>query len=329
MVAKAKQGFSNTEIVREKDDFNKRQPPTACSLKPAIHFAGFNFSKTVYGTIFFLNYPIISGMKESIVALLVIVIALGCSQNKVTDRKQLNIVSNEFMTSMADTQYRSVMKQSKVVSSGKDLVMVRTVAGDIASAVQAYYNSNNMSEALEGYKWEFNLLESKEVNAWCMPGGKIAVYTGLLPVTQDKHGLAIVLGHEIAHALAEHGKERFNQQLLAQGGALTLQLFMAQKPAITRDIYLQAFGVATELGVLLPFSRKQELEADKLGLMFAARAGYNPSTAIGLWERMGRLSQGAKPPEFASTHPSEESRIEALKKLMPEALKLYEASKKK
>ncbi len=253
----------------------------------------------------------------------------ACTQNKITERKQLSIVSNDFMMSMAVTQYQSVMQQSKVVASGKDLEMVRAVAGDLADAVDAYYKVHGMGDALKGYKWEFNLVESKEVNAWCMPGGKIAVYTGLLPVTQDKHGLAVVLGHEIAHALAEHGKERFNQQLLAEGGALTLQLFMAQKPQITRDIYLQAFGAATELGVLLPFSRKQELEADKLGLMFAARAGYNPTSAIALWERMGKLSEGAKPPEFASTHPSEASRIEALKKMMPEALKLYEAAKKK
>jgi len=268
-------------------------------------------------------------MKEIVIVLAISMMAFACSQNKITDRRQLNIVSNDFMTNMADTQYKSVISQGKVVNSGKDVSMVRNVAGDIAKAVEAYYKVNNMTDALKGYKWEFNLLESKQVNAWCMPGGKIAVYTGLLPVTQDKHGLAVVLGHEIAHALAEHGKERFNQQLLAQGGALTLQLFMAQKPAMTRDLFLQAFGVATELGVLLPFSRKQELEADKLGLMFAARAGYNPNAAIGLWERMGKLSEGAQPPEFASTHPSEDSRIEALKKLMPEANKLYEASQKK
>lgn len=268
-------------------------------------------------------------MKEVIIPFIVCMLAMGCSQNKITERKQLNLVSNEFMISMADTQYQAVMRQNKVVTSGKELELVRTVAGNIASAVETYYKANNMSAALKGYKWEFNLLDSKVVNAWCMPGGKIAVYTGLLPVTQDKHGLAVVLGHEVAHALAEHGKERFNQQLLAQGGALTLELFMAQKAPLTRDIYLQAFGVATELGVLLPFSRKQELEADRLGLMFAARAGYNPTSAIGLWERMEKLSQGAKPPEFASTHPSEESRIEALKKIMPDAIRLYEASNKK
>lgn len=257
------------------------------------------------------------------------IILWACSTNKITGRKQLSLVTNEQLISIADTQYRQVLSTNKILKVGKDAQLVKEIGSKIAAAVSQYYTQQGMADLLKDYKWEYNLIDSKEVNAWCMPGGKIAVYTGILPVTQTTEGLAVVMGHEIAHALAEHGKERVNQQLMAQGGALTLQLFMLEKPQMTQDIFLSAFGAASNLGFLLPFSRKQELEADKLGILFAARAGYDPRAAIPLWQRMEKLHQGEAPPEFTSTHPAEATRIKVLEQQMPEAIKEYENSKLK
>jgi predicted Zn-dependent protease len=180
-----------------------------------------------------------------------------------------------------------------------------------------------MGDMLEGYQWEFNLVNDKAVNAWCMPGGKVVVYTGLLPVTQNEAALAVVMGHEIAHAVFQHGNERMSQGLAAQGLGSGLSVALANKPAATQNIFMQAFGIGTQVGVMLPFSRKQEFEADRYGLIFSAMAGYNPREAIALWQRMEKMSNGQRPPQFLSTHPSEGQRIDQLKKYMPEALKYY------
>jgi predicted Zn-dependent protease len=181
---------------------------------------------------------------------------------------------------------------------------------------------------LEGYQWEYNLVDSKEVNAWCMPGGKIVVYTGLLPVTQNEAALAVVMGHEVTHALAKHGNERMSQGMLQQVGQVALSVALANKAAETQNVFMTAYGVGTNVGLVLPFSRRDEYEADQFGLTFAAMAGYNPQEAISLWERMEKMSGGNKPPEFLSTHPSEGNRIERLKKQMPEALKYYKPMNK-
>jgi len=181
---------------------------------------------------------------------------------------------------------------------------------------------NNLYDRIKDYKWEFNLVDSKDVNAWCMPGGKVVVYSGLLPVTKNEESLALVIGHEIAHAIARHGNERMSQQLLAATGGLALDVALINKPAETRQLFNTAYGVGANLGVLLPYSRLHETEADKLGLIFMAMAGYNPAIAPDFWKRMAAVS-GNKVPEILSTHPSNETRIHDLNKFMPTAMKYY------
>jgi predicted Zn-dependent protease len=200
--------------------------------------------------------------------------------------------------------------------------MVSRVGSRIAAAIKAYYNGQGRPSVLEGYQWEFNLVENKEVNAWCMPGGKVVVYTGLLPITRNEAALAIVLGHEITHAVAQHGSERMSQALLQQLGGVALQVALANKPAETQNLFLSAYGVGSTVGGILPFSRKEESEADKFGLYFSAMAGYNPQEAIPFWERMAAAG-GAKPPEFLSSHPSDETRLANIKKYMPQAMEYY------
>jgi predicted Zn-dependent protease len=257
------------------------------------------------------------------------IIALGiaaCSQNAITGRNQLSLFSESDLQTMADQQYRQFLSENRVVSpsGNKDAEMVRRVGQRLVSAINRFYSGNKeVSTQLAGYKWEYNLVDSKDVNAWCMPGGKIVVYTGLLPVTQNEAALAVVVGHEIAHALAQHGNERMSQASLQQLGGQALSVAIANKTPAAQNLMMAAYGIGTTVGGLLPFSRKQELEADKLGLIFSAMAGYNPQEAIPLWERMQQAGGGNKPPEFLSTHPSEGTRIERLREMMPEALKYY------
>jgi predicted Zn-dependent protease len=182
---------------------------------------------------------------------------------------------------------------------------------------------NNLSSSLSGYNWEFNLVQDPQVNAWCMPGGKVVVYTGILPITQDETGLAVVLGHEIAHAIAQHGDERMSQGLITQLGGVALQQAIQDKPAVTQQIFMTAFGLGSQVGVTLPFSRMQESEADHLGLIFMSMAGYDPRLAVPFWQRMSSMNTGSKPPEFLSDHPADATRITAIQNEMPEALKYY------
>jgi predicted Zn-dependent protease len=249
----------------------------------------------------------------------------ACSTNPVTGRRQLKVVSEQEMQAQALTEYRQFLSTNKVVSSSadRDAEMVRRVGQRIANAVTQYYQQQSLSNILEGYQWEYNLVSSNEANAWCMPGGKIVVYTGLLPFTQNEAALAVVMGHEVSHAIFQHGTERMSQGMLQQGLGAGLQIALANKPAATQNLFNQAYGIASNVGVMLPISRKQEYEADHYGLIWAAMAGYNPREAIPLWERMEKASAGQKPPEFLSTHPSEGNRIAELNKYMPEALKYY------
>ena len=179
-----------------------------------------------------------------------------------------------------------------------------------------------MSAQLNGYQWEFNLVESEEVNAWCMPGGKVVVYTGILPVVQNEEGLAVVLGHEIAHAIAEHGNERMSQELLRSVGAVGLMVALDKEPEETKALWMGVYGVGSTLAVMLPYARTHESEADRMGLIFMAMAGYDPHEAPVFWERMA-ASGGAQPPEFLSTHPSHETRIQDLNSWIPEAMEYY------
>jgi len=264
-------------------------------------------------------------MKKLFVLLISISVFLtACTTNKITGRSQLSLIPESTLQQEAVSQYQSFLSQNKVVSSSanKDAEMVKRVGTRIANAITKYYSEHGMSDQLAGYKWEFNLVQSPEVNAWCMPGGKVVVYTGLLPITQNEAGLAIVLGHEISHAVLHHGQERMSQALLAQGVQIGGDLFTSGNSQ-ANNIFNAIYAPSAQIGVLLPNSRKQELEADHYGLIFAAMAGYNPREAIPLWQRMAKLNSGNQTPEILSDHPVDSRRITALKKEMPEALKYY------
>lgn len=250
------------------------------------------------------------------------VLSWSCSSVPITGRHQLSLVPESEMQSMSYQQYDQFLKENKLSHDQAATAMVKRVGRRIENAVETYMDTHNMKDRLEGYQWEFNLVDNKEKNAWCMPGGKVVVYTGILPLTQDENGLAVVLGHEISHAVARHGTERMSQGLIAQGLGTALAVAVRKEPAQTQQLWMTAFGVGAEVGVLLPFSRTQESEADHLGLIFMAMAGYDPHTAVPFWERMAKEG-GAKPPEFLSTHPADETRIANIQKLMPEAMNYY------
>jgi len=250
---------------------------------------------------------------------------VACSTNPLTKKSQLTLLPESELQAMGTQQHQQFLSTSRVISASnnRDAEMVRGVGLRITRAVEEYYAQNGITDKLNGVKWEYNLVDDKAVNAWCMPGGKIVVYTGLLPISQNEAALAVVMGHEVSHALLQHGNQRMSQGLLAQAGEVALAVALSNKPTETQNLFLAAYGAGATIGVMLPFSRKQELEADKFGLIWTAMAGYNPQEAIPLWERMEKASQGQKPPEFLSTHPSEGTRIDELQKFMPEAMKYY------
>lgn len=252
----------------------------------------------------------------------------ACTRNAITGRNQLKLYPESEIQAMALQEYKSFLSTNKVVpTANKDAEMVKRIGSRITAAITKYYTAQGNANILDGYNWEYNLVDSKDVNAWCMPGGKIVVYTGLLPITQNEAALAVVMGHEITHALAQHGNERMSQGMLQQLGGAALSVALANKPQETQNLFMNAYGIGSQVGFALPFSRKDEYEADKFGLRFAAMAGYNPQEAIPLWQRMEKASGGNKPPEFLSTHPSEGNRIARLQEQMPEAMKYYNVSK--
>lgn len=249
----------------------------------------------------------------------------GCATVPMTGRRQLSLVSGSEVNALAATEYGKFLKEHPPVRGTPEAELVERVGRRIESAVQRYMTRNDLADLLDGYDWQFHLVQDKQVNAWCMPGGRVVVYSGLLPITQDETGLAVVMGHEVAHAIAQHGAERMSQQLATQLGGVTLGVALSGKSAETQQLAMAAFGAGAEVGILLPFSRAQESEADRMGINFMAMAGYDPRAAIGLWTRMAEAARGSgKPPAFLSTHPADEQRIERLKQDMPEALKRYE-----
>jgi predicted Zn-dependent protease len=253
--------------------------------------------------------------------IIVSIILLSCNRNVITGRNQLSLFKEADLQQQSLTQYRNFLNTNKVLSkeNNKDAEMVTRVGAKIAHAINEYYSSKGLSSELVGYKWEFNLVKNDEINAWCMPGGKVVVYTGLLSVTQNEDALAIVLGHEITHAVAHHGNERMSQAAIAQGIQIAGDAWTKNKEQ-TNQIFNSVFAPSAQVGFLLPNSRKQEYESDHYGLIFAAIAGYNPQEAISFWQRMSK-SGGKKPPEFLATHPSDENRIAKLKEYMQEALR--------
>lgn len=264
-------------------------------------------------------------MKSILFSVLITGFLGGCAMNMVTGRNQLSLVPESQLQTMALAEYNTFLTANKVLNaSNNNAAMVDRVGVRIANAITKYYNDKGQGVVLEGYKWEFNTVESKDINAWCMPGGKVVVYTGLFAVTQNETALAIVLGHEIAHAVAKHGSERMSQGLVQQLGGVALDVALSQKPQQTKEMFAQVYGIGSQVGAMLPWSRQQETEADQFGLIFAAMAGYDPQEAIPFWQRMSAVG-GAKQPEFLSTHPSDATRMRKLQQFMPEALKYYKS----
>lgn len=247
-------------------------------------------------------------------------IIYSCSSVPITGRKQLSMVSSEEIISLSSQQYQQVIESSKLSQDQQQVQLVKTVGNRIKDAVETYMNDNGYGAALEGFNWEFNLIDEPTVNAWAMPGGKVAFYTGIMSICQDEEGVAVVMGHEVAHAIANHGRERMSQGLLLNFGMSSLSLAMGQDPSMTEQIFMQSVGMGSQLG-MLKYGRTHESEADKIGLIFMAIAGYDPRVAPGFWERM--KSGGSQTPEWLSTHPSHETRISDLNASMEEALAYY------
>jgi predicted Zn-dependent protease len=266
-------------------------------------------------------------LKKIGVLFLIGLIGYSCATVPLSGRRQLSIIGNSEILPLSYDQYSQVVKDSKIVTNTPDGQKVVNVGRRIASAVEQYLKENNYKSVTEGFAWEFNLIESDQVNAWCMPGGKVAFYTGIMPICQDETGIAVVMGHEVAHAIANHARERMSQGMVANGLLGGIQVAMGENPSLTQTIFLQAIGYGGQVG-MLKFSRDQELEADQLGLIFMSIAGYDPRQAPAFWERMNANSGGASPPEFLSTHPGPTRRIERLQEQMPDAMVYYEKNKR-
>lgn len=261
-------------------------------------------------------------LKIYLIVLITGLLFYSCSSVPITGRRQLNMLPESELVTMAATSYGDFMKENKVSTNTEQTRFVKEIAGNITDAAEQYLRQKGLENRISGISWEINLIEDETPNAWAMPGGKMVVYSGILPYTKTSDGLAVVIGHEIAHVIARHGNERMSQGLLIQTGALALSIALAEKPQQTQQLFMAAYGVGSEIGISLPFSRTHEYEADHLGLILMSMAGYNPNVAVEFWERMSSMG-GQKPPEYLSTHPSDENRIAAIKKIIPEAMKYY------
>lgn len=260
-------------------------------------------------------------MKNLAIVLVLLLMLSACKRVAITGRKQVTLIKESELVLLSDQEYRKFLSTNKVVKGTRDAERVQRIGKQIANAVENYYRQNKLESKINDFAWEFNLVQDSLVNAWCMPGGKVVFYTGILPICQDDDGLAVVMGHEIAHAVAQHGNERMSQGMMAQLGAAALSVATTSQTEQTQNLFMQAYGVGAQLGVLLPFSRKHETEADRLGLVFMAMAGFNPDKAPAVWERMGALSGGEEPPVFMSSHPNSKTRVADLKAYIPVAKK--------
>lgn len=256
--------------------------------------------------------------KHLILGVCTLGLVFSCATNPITGKKQLNFVSNSELFPTSFQQYGTFLKENKVISGTADAKRVEKVGMRIKAASEKYLTYLGQAEYLKDYRWEYKLVDNKEVNAWCMPGGKIVVYSGILPVTKDDAGLATVLGHEVSHALANHGAQRMSAAQLQQLGAVGVAAVTGNQSAETQQMWQKYYGIGSQVGVMLPFSRNNESEADKIGLTLMAIAGYNPDESIAFWKRMAAQSSG-KTPEFLSTHPSDATRVANLSTLIPQA----------
>jgi predicted Zn-dependent protease len=260
---------------------------------------------------------------KSIFIFFILTVLFSCSKVPLTGRKQLNFIPAGMLTQMSLTSYQEFLSGNPPLPETNEQVRIVKKSGlRISQAVEQYLKENNLTEKVGKFSWEFNLVEDKSVNAWCMPGGKVVFYTGILPYVKDESGIAVVMGHEIAHAVANHGGERMSQQLAILMGGVSLDVAMKQQPSMTRDIFNMVYGVGSQLGSLA-YSRTHEYEADKLGMIFMAKAGYDPARALSFWQDMAAIP-GQSPPEFLSTHPSNQNRIKAIRDFIPEANKYFQ-----
>lgn len=257
------------------------------------------------------------------ILLITVLFISSCKSVPISGRKQLNLLPESMLVEMGLTSYGEFISQNKLSPNSSQTGMIRNVGERISSAVEQYLNDNGLGDRIRYFQWEYNLVEDETPNAWVMPGGKVVFYTGILPYTQTEGGVAVVMGHEIAHVVARHGNERMSQALLVQTGGLALALALEEQPEETQNMFLMAYGVGSALGVILPYSRAHEREADRLGMIFMAMAGYHPNEAVEFWKRLDQASGGASVPEFLSTHPTSASRIRDLEKYIPEAMKYY------
>ncbi|MEH6771632.1 M48 family metallopeptidase [Maribacter arcticus] len=257
-------------------------------------------------------------MKKIVLIALVFIGVSACKVNPFTGQKTLNFYPNSQVFPSAFAQYDQFLTENKVVTGTAEAQMITRVGQRISSAAERWLTANGHPGYLKDYKWEYNLVNDETVNAWCMPGGKIVFYTGILPITQSETGVAVVMGHEVAHALADHGAQRMSAGTLQQIGAVAGNIAIQDEQK--RNIFNQAYGIGSQVGVMLPFSRGHETEADLIGLQIMAIAGYDPYEAAELWKRMKANSGGESPPEFMSTHPSNDTRINNLNAWAPDAV---------
>ena len=261
-------------------------------------------------------------LKKLFVLVLVSFLFFACKTNPFTGKKTLNSQKNTNLFPTAFKQYDQFLSENKVIKGTKNSQLIKDVGQRIKIASEKLLDANGYKGFLSDYKWEYNLVDNKEVNAWCMPGGKIVFYTGILPVAENETAIATIMGHEVAHALADHGAQRMTAAKFQQvaGLAIAIGTQVGGATSQSQQLIMQAYGVGSQLGVMLPFSRSHETEADEIGLVLMAIAGYNPEEAPRLWERMKNNSAGSEPAEILSTHPSNDSRINNLKSLVPSAI---------
>jgi predicted Zn-dependent protease len=248
---------------------------------------------------------------------------IACATVPLTGRNQLILIPDSQVMALSFDQYDQFLSKHDVVKGTPEAQMVQRVGSRIQKAVAVYLESNGQADLLNGYQWEFNLVKDKQVNAFCMPGGKVVVFSGILPITKNESGLATVMGHEIGHAIARHGNERMSQGLVTQLGGTALGVALSSRPKETQQLFMAAFGLGAQVGILLPYGRLQETEADHLGLIFMAMAGYDPHQAVNFWQRMDGQKDQAAPPEFLSTHPAHATRIADIKNYLPTAMTYY------
>ncbi|MDR1645910.1 MAG: M48 family metallopeptidase [Tannerellaceae bacterium] len=260
--------------------------------------------------------------KQTGLFLATLLLLSACGSVPLTGRRQMMLVSDQDVLTSSLTQYNNFLKDATLSADKAQTAKVTRVGKNIAAATEAYLKANGMETDIKNFVWEFNYVKSAEVNAFCMPGGKIVVYEGIMPFASTDEELAAVLGHEVAHAVAKHANERMSQQMLTQYGGIILEQAVSGASSTVQTLAGTVYGLGAEFGIMLPYSRKHEYEADHMGLIFMAMAGYNPQAAISFWTKMAQ-GKTSSVPEFMSTHPSDVNRIAELQKYMPDAMKYY------